>query len=121
MKKLKFILILLILLFGMNQVHAQVGKLKSITGSALDKKPIEKKTEKEADDSEKTTTSETKEVKKDVVPLGKYSEIKANMTDTNLENQGLALVNEKATNEKWNETYTKSKIVSEDWEVVKMN
>lgn len=108
MKKLKTIVICCILLAGMNQVQAQIGKLKSLAGSALDKKPAEKKSEKE-----------TKEVKKEVAPLGKYSDIKANMTDANLEKQGLALVNEKATNEKWNEKYTKVKIVSKDWEVVK--
>lgn len=123
MKKIKTIVICFMLLAGMNQVQAQIGKLKSVAGSTLEKKPAEKKSEKETTEPEKTITPEakpeTKEVKKEAAPLGKYSDIKANMTDANLEKQGLALVNEKATNEKWNEKYTKTKIISKDWEVVK--
>ncbi len=114
------------LLAGMSQAQAQLGKLKSVAGSSLSKKPAEKEPEKKSADTAKTTTpetkpvaTETKEVKKVSAPLGKYGDIKANMTDANLEKQGLALVNEKATNEKWNEKYTKAKIISKDWEVVK--
>lgn len=126
MKKLKTIVMCCMLLAGMNQVKAQFGKLKSVAGSALNKKPTEKKSENETAEPSKTVTpeskpaaTETKEVKKETAQLGKYSDIKANMKDANLEKQGLALVNEKATNEKWNEKYTKTKIVSKDWEVVK--
>jgi hypothetical protein len=105
-----------------NQVHAQFGDLKKSAGSALNKKLSETKvTElpKSNTTEGKPAATETKEGKKEVAPLGKYSDIKANMTDANLEKQGLSLVNEKATNENWNEKYTKAKIVSTDWEVVK--
>jgi hypothetical protein len=123
MKKLITLITCCMLLAGINKVQAQMGKLKSVAGSALDKKSGEKKSEKETADTAKTNNTqakpETKEVKKEAAPLGKYSDIKANMTDANLEKQALDLVNEKATNEKWNEKYTKAKIVSKDWEVVK--
>jgi hypothetical protein len=85
----------------------------------------ETKTATESDnkpaDTPKTVTppviNETKPVKQDP-PLGKYSAIKATMTNASLEKQAIDAVNQKATRENWNERYTKAKIVSQ-WEVVK--
>lgn len=54
-----------------------------------------------------------------IVPTARFSTIKAGMVNPTLEQQGLALVNQKATKEGWDEKYTKAKITSTDWYIVK--
>lgn len=50
---------------------------------------------------------------------GKFSEIPAGMSNVNLEQQALNVINDIASYEKWSERYTKAKITSNDWTIVR--
>lgn len=50
---------------------------------------------------------------------GKFSAVKAGMTNPDIEQQALKLVNEKATKEGWKERYSKAKIISTAWDIRK--
>lgn len=74
-----------------------------------------------ANDKEKVAEGEftlTKMIKEEV-PTAKWGDYKAKMKNPGLEQQGLKLVNDKATKEGWKEKYTKAIIISDDWEIVK--
>jgi hypothetical protein len=52
-------------------------------------------------------------------PTQKYSTMKPGMVNATLEQQAIKLVNEKAAAEGWKEKYTKAKIESTDWGIIK--
>ena len=52
-------------------------------------------------------------------PTKKYSDMKPGMVNASLEQQALKLVNAKAAADGWKEKYTKAKIESTDWVIIK--